>query len=45
MGETRKLRFGTLRRGMNNAVNTNLKEGTDVLTEIAIVALEITCAA
>ena len=30
---------------MNNAVNTNLKEGTDGLTGIAIVAFEITCAA
>ena len=28
---------------MNNAVNTNLKEGTDVLTEIAIVAFENLC--
>ena len=28
---------------MNNAVNTNLKEGTDVLTGIAIVAFESLC--
>ena len=30
---------------MNNAVNTNLKEGTDGLTGIAMAAFEITCAA
>ena len=28
---------------MNSAVNTNFKEGTDVLTGIAIVALENLC--
>ena len=28
---------------MNNAVNTNLKEGTDVLTGIAIVAFKNLC--
>ena len=28
---------------INNAVNTNLKEGTDGLTEIAVVAFENLC--